>query len=246
MARRKLIRRRLKAMAAREKTQLTMMIDLTFNESLLNHIHVNLNRFSRRTQANNGLKEAAVAITIVDIQGDPNIDGIPFSESFTHHAAIILTRRAINLRNHAGQWALPGGQKEPGESPEETVLRELEEEVGLKLNPDHIIGRLDDYVTRSGFLIKPVVVWGIATTALIANPREVASIHRIPLTELMRDDAPILENIPESEHPVLFMPIGNSSVAAPTAAIIYQFREVAILGKERRVAHYEQPQFAWQ
>ena len=221
------------------------MIDLTFNETLLNHIRVNLKRFSRRTQVNNGLKEAAVAITIVDIQRDPNIHGIPFSESLTGHAAIILTRRAINLRNHAGQWALPGGHMEAGESPEETVLRELEEEVGLKLNPDHIIGRLDDYSTRSGFLIRPVVVWGIATTSLIANPREVASIHRIPLVEFMREDAPILENIPESEHPALLMPIGNSSVAAPTAAMIYQFREVAILGKDRRVAHYDQPQFAW-
>jgi 8-oxo-dGTP pyrophosphatase MutT (NUDIX family) len=222
------------------------MIDLTFNESLLKHIRINLNRFARRTQVNHGLKEAAVAITIVDIQQDPNIHGIPFSESSTGHAAIILTRRAINLRNHAGQWALPGGHMEPGESPEETVLRELEEEVGLKLNPDHIIGCLDDYGTRSGFLIRPVVVWGIATTSLIANPHEVASIHRIPLAELMRDDAPILEKIPQSEHPVLFMPIGNSSVAAPTAAMLYQFREVAILGKDRRVAHYEQPQFAWQ
>ena len=222
------------------------MIDFNFNETLLNHIRLNLKRFATRTQAKDGMREAAVAITIVDIQRDPNTHDIPFSESLTGHAAIILTRRAINLRNHAGQWALPGGHIEPGESPEEAVLRELEEEVGLKLNPDHIIGRLDDYRTRSGFIIKPVVVWGLATAHLVANPHEVASIHRIPLTELMRDDAPILEYIPESEHPVLFMPIGNSSVAAPTAAMIYQFREVAVLGKDTRVAHYEQPYFAWQ
>lgn len=222
------------------------MIDLTFNETLLNHIRLNLERFATRTQANNGLREAAVAITIVDIRRDPNIHDIAFSESSTGHAAIILTRRATNLRNHAGQWALPGGHIEPGESPEETVLRELEEEVGLTLNPDHIIGRLDDYGTRSGFIINPVVVWGVAATSLVANPHEVASIHRIPLAELMRDDAPILEYIPESEHPVLFMPIGNSSVAAPTAAMIYQFREVAVLGNDTRVAHYEQPHFAWQ
>ena len=221
------------------------MIDLTFNETLLNHVRINLNRFVTRSLINNGLKEAAVAITIVDIQPDSNIHDIPFSKSSTGHAAIILTRRANNLRNHAGQWALPGGHIEPGESPEETVLRELEEEVGLKLDLNHIIGRLDDYGTRSGFIIKPVVVWGIATTSLVANPHEVASIHRIPLSELMRDDAPVIENIPESEHPVLFMPIGNSSVAAPTAAMIYQFREVAILGNDKRVAHYEQPRFAW-
>ena len=61
----------------------------------------------------------------------------------------------------------------------------------------------------------------------------------------MRDDAPILESIPESEHPVLKMPLGDDWFAAPTAAIAYQFREVGILGKSTRVAHFEQPYFAW-
>lgn len=134
---------------------------------------------------------------------------------------------------------------ENGESPEKAALRELEEEVGLKLDPDQILGRLDDYSTRSGFIIKPVVVWGGPGPGLSANPVEVASIHRIPLTELMRKDAPILREIPESEHPVLLMPIGDTWIGAPTAALIYQFREVAILGREKRVAHYEQPRFAW-
>lgn len=81
---------------------------------------------------------------------------------------------------------------------------------------------------------------------LTANPDEVASIHRIPIDELLRDDAPILETIPESEHPVLKMPLGDDWFAAPTAAIAYQFREIAILGRQTRVAHYEQPYFAWQ
>jgi hypothetical protein len=135
---------------------------------------------------------------------------------------------------------------EAGESPEETVLRELEEEVGLKLDADRVIGSLDDYSTRSGFVIKPIVVWGDPDIILRANPDEVASIHRIPLAEFMRDDAPVFQEIPESENPVLFMPIGNTSIAAPTAAMIYQFREVALFGNDIRVAHYEQPHFAWQ
>ena len=222
------------------------MIDLTFDENLLNHIRANLERFAKRKEADKGLKKAAVAITIVDIQQDPNIHGIPFSKSWTGHAAIILTRRSSNLRKHTGQWALPGGHMEAGESPEETVLRELEEEVGLTLDIDRVIGSLDDYSTRSGFIIKPIVVWGCTDITLKANPDEVASIHRIPLAEFMRDDAPMFQEIPESEHPVLFMPIGNSSIAAPTAAMIYQFREVALLGNDIRVAHYEQPYFAWQ
>ena len=222
------------------------MIDLTFDVNLLNHLRANLKRFSKREQVNNGLKEAAVAIIIVDNQQGRDIHGIPFSESWTGHAAMILTRRASNLRNHTGQWALLGGRIEAGESPEETVLRELEEEVGLKLDEDRVIGSLDDYSTRSGFVIKPIVVWGCPDITLKANPDEVASVHRIPLAEFMRDDAPVFQEIPESENPVLFMPIGNTSIAAPTAAMIYQFREVALFGNDIRVAHYEQPHFAWQ
>jgi len=221
------------------------MIDLTCNDRLLDRIRINLDRFTRHAKAGRGLKEAAVAIAIVDIENAPHLYDIDARESKKGQAAIILTRRAANLRNHAGQWALPGGHVEAGERPEETVLRELEEEVGLRLHADRMIGRLDDYGTRSGFLITPVVVWAGADVSLTANADEVAAIHRIPLTELLRDDAPMLEKIPESEKPVLFMPIGKDVVAAPTAAMIYQFREVALCGNDTRVDHYEQPRFAW-
>lgn len=221
------------------------MIDLTYNDDLLHHISLNLKRFDRQTHTKDGLIQAAVAITIVDIQQDPDIHDISLGESSPGHAAMVLTKRSSTLRNHAGQWALPGGQVDAGERPEETVLRELEEEVGLKLDADRVIGRLDDYNTRSGFTIKPVVIWGGTNIVLSANPDEVASIHLIPLAEFMRADAPILQKIPESDNPVLMMPVGDTCIAAPTAAIIYQFREVAMLGKKRRVAHYEQPYFAW-
>jgi len=221
------------------------MIDLIYNEALLHHMQANLERFDGQTHTRDDLTKAAVAITIVDIQSDPGIHDIRFLESWSGHAAIVLTKRATRLRKHAGQWALPGGRMESGESPEETVLRELEEEVGVKLGVDRIIGRLDDYSTRSGFIITPIVLWGGSGIQLIASPQEVASIHRIPLIEFMRKDAPILHHIPESKHPVLYMPIGNSCIAAPTAAMLYQFREVAMLGNDKRVAHYEQPYFAW-
>ncbi len=215
------------------------------NDHLLRHIRVNLKRFTPRALDNAGRKKAAVAITVVDIQNGSDRCDMGFCEAWPGHAAIILTKRALKLRNHAGQWALPGGRMEAGESPEETALRELEEEVGLKLGADQIIGRLDDYSTRSGFTIKPVVAWGGPCRTLTANPQEVASIHRIPLAEFMRRDAPILRDIPESDHPVLLMPVGNHWIASPTAALIYQFREVAMLGRHQRVAHYEQPYFAW-
>lgn len=215
------------------------------NDNLLRHIRVNLKRFAPRALDKAGQKKAAVAITVVDIQDDSDRCDMAFCEAWPGHAAIILTRRALKLRNHAGQWALPGGRMETGESPEETAMRELEEEVGLKLGADQILGRLDDYSTRSGFTIKPVVLWGGPHMTLTANPGEVASIHRIPLAEFMRRDAPRLQRIPESDHPVLLMPVGDNWIAAPTAALIYQFREVAMLGRNQRVAHYEQPYFAW-
>ena len=116
---------------------------------------------------------------------------------------------------------------------------------GLSQDPPVILGRLDDYATRSGYVITPIVVWAGENVDLVANPDEVEIIHRVPLKELLRDDAPILETIPESSHPVLKMPIGDQWFAAPTAAIAYQFREVALLGKHTRVAHFEQPYFAW-
>lgn len=218
---------------------------LICNRELFERVKVNLERFTSQNHQDKSLKQAAVAITIVDAQSGPDLDDLDFHKDCSDHAAIILTRRAAKLRKHAGQWALPGGRIDEGETPEEAALRELEEEVGLTLGADRIIGRLDDYSTRSGFTIKPIVVWGGTGVNLTANPDEVASIHRIPLAEFLREDAPILEPIPESEHPVLKMPLGENWVAAPTAAMIYQFREVALLGKETRVAHFEQPYFAW-
>ena len=107
------------------------------------------------------------------------------------------------------------------------------------------MGTLDDFTTRSGFVITPVVIWGDDRVDLIPSPAEVASIHRIPLTEFLRADAPVIRESPESGAPLLLMPVGNTCIAAPTAAMLYQFREVALLGKSTRVAHYEQPAFAW-
>lgn len=218
---------------------------LICDERLLQHIRSNLEEFSIRTHEKDGVTQAAVAITIVDVSYGAGINGLPDYKETRKDAALILTRRASTLKDHAGQWAFPGGRMEPGEGPEDTALRELEEEVGLKLGRNNVIGRLDDFTTRSGFVITPMVVWGGRGVALTPDPVEVASIHRIPITEFMRGDAPLLDNIPGRVNPVLRMPVGDNWIAAPTAALIYQFREVAILGEETRVAHYEQPFFAW-
>ena len=187
-----------------------------------------------------------MAVTVVDAGYGAEIEGLPGHPHWDRAAALVLTRRAAGLRNHAGQWAFPGGRMEPGERAEDAALRELAEEVGLRLGLERVMGRLDDFITRSGFAITPVVVWGGRRATLAPDPAEVASVHRIPVAELMREDAPILEAIPESRHPVLLMPVGRSWIAAPTAAMLYQFREVAIMARDTRVAHFEQPYFAWQ
>ncbi len=215
------------------------------NDELLQKIQLNIAKFNLQVRQGKGFKQAAVALVIVEAGYGPDLYGLPDYKEWNNQAALILTRRSFKLKNHPGQWALPGGSIDNDETPEEAALRELEEEVGLTLNQKSVLGRLDDYTTHSGFTIRPVVVWGGPAMKLRPNPHEVESIHRIPIAELMRKDAPILENIPELENPVLHMPVGNTSIAAPTAAMLYQFREVAILGNSLRVSHYEQPFFAW-
>ena len=176
------------------------------------------------------LKRAAVCLIITD-------DG-------RGGAALILTKRASKLKAHSGQWAIPGGRMEAGETPIEAALREAHEEVNLELAADTILGRLDDYPTRSGYLITPVVAWAPEGAVLSANPDEVASIHPIALGDLRHGD-PEFFAIPESENPVLRYPLGGKFVHAPTAAVLYQFVEVALEGRATRVAHLEQPVWAW-
>ena len=157
----------------------------------------------------------------------------------------VLTRRNPQLRRHAGQWALPGGRIDPGESAEEAALRELDEEIGLAVSDSSVLGCLDDYPTRSGFVITPVVVWGGSPAEFDPNPEEVAEAFRVPIAELDRPGVPRLRSIPESDRPVISIPLLGSNIHAPTAAILYQLREVAIWGRGTRVAHFEQPVFAW-
>ncbi len=208
-------------------------------------MRANLRAFEVRSLAREGLKRAAVALTVVDVAHENGVYGIQMDAFSGEDAALILTRRSLKLKNHAGQWALPGGSVDRGEDPEDTALRELAEEVGLELPLENVIGRLDDFATRSRFVVTPVVVWCGPGVRLTPNPAEVRAIHRIPVGELLREDAPMLAESPETDSPILCMPVGESFIAAPTAAFLYQFREVAILGRDTRVAHYDQPFFAW-
>lgn len=177
------------------------------------------------------LKPAAVAIVLVEAEAGAG-------------TAFLLTERAAGLRTHAGQWALPGGRCDAGETAIEAALREVEEEVGLRLQAQDVLGTLDDYPTRSGYLITPVVIWGGSADGLQPNPDEVAAVHRIPLAVIEREEAVSFISIAQSDRPVVRLYIHGSQIHAPTAAVLYQFREV-LAGRDTRVAHLEQPVFAW-
>ena len=192
-----------------------------------------------------GRRHAAVAVAVTEAGLGAGVDGMPAHDAWSTAPALLLTRRAATLSAHAGQWAMPGGRIDDGETPEAAALRELHEEVGLVLDASALLGRLDDYATRSGYVITPVVVWAGAARDVVPNAAEVASIHRIPVSELLRDDAPLLNHVKGAEHPVLRMPIGARWIAAPTAAFLYQFREWCVFGRATRVAHFDQPAFAW-
>lgn len=192
-----------------------------------------------------GRNRAAVAVTVTEEGHGAGVNALPRHASWRTDPALLLTRRAADLRSHAGQWAMPGGRIDDGETPEQAALRELAEEVGLLLDAGAVLGRMDDYATRSGYVITPVVVWAGAAREVVPNAAEVASIHRIPTSELLRADAPLLNRVRGAEHPVLRMPIGEAWIAAPTAAFLYQFREWCLLGRATRVAHFDQPAFAW-
>jgi len=197
---------------------------------------------------------AAVAVLVTEAGYGPNISGLSNTSQWCSNGALLLTKRAAHLKRHARQWALPGGRVEIEESLIQAAIRETREEIQLELNADDYLGRLDDYVTRSGFTMSALVFWAGKAESALASPDEVESIHRIPFSELLRDDAPILsydelnssdEHLATASGPVLRMPIGDDWIAAPTAAVLYQFREVCLLGKQTRVAHFEQPRFAW-
>lgn len=162
-------------------------------------------------------------------------------------ACFLLTERPATLNRHAGQFALPGGRLDPAETDQAAALRELREELGLSVAAEAVLGRLDDFPTRSGFRMRPFVLWIEDDSTLAPDPAEVAHCFRVPLSDLFREGIPILREAPWSEHPVLSMHLASldDEVHAPTAAVIFQFREVALAGRPTRVDHFEQPRFAW-
>ena len=210
---------------------------LSFGPALRAHLTANLSRHRYHPISPGARRRAAVAIVVVESAAEVTETG--------GGPAILLTRRAGHLRAHAGQWALPGGRVEDGEPAAYAARRELREELGVDLAAAALLGGLDDYATRSGYVITPFVFWGGDDPVIRPQPDEVLSVHRVEFSELCRTDSPRFLRIPESDRPVVQIPIGDHLIHAPTGAFLLQFRRVAIEGSTERVADYEQPVFAW-
>lgn len=205
--------------------------DLTFSEDLRERITSNLKNHPTVTHERVDLRRAAVAVAVA-----PQENG---------QSGFILTRRSRNLQTHSHQYALPGGKIDAGETQEQTVLREVHEEIGIRAETNEILGYLDDYVTRSGFIITPIVLWIPDLQNLKPEPGEVDEIFIIGFDELFRPDSPRWVKIPESKKLVLQLPLRNRLIHAPTAALIYQFREIGIQGNLIRTDEIEEPVWAW-
>jgi 8-oxo-dGTP pyrophosphatase MutT (NUDIX family) len=187
-----------------------------------------LARFTPTPAPLDGRRSAAVAVVLAGADDD---------------LGVWLTRRSAGLRAHAGQIALPGGRFDEGEDAVAAALRELREELGIALSRTDVLGVLDDYPTRSGYVITPVVLWAGTGHEVTPNPDEVAVVDRVSLADL--DIEPRFISIPESDRPVIQLPVFGTLVHAPTAAVLYQFREIALHDRHTAVRDLEQPPFAW-
>jgi 8-oxo-dGTP pyrophosphatase MutT (NUDIX family) len=166
-----------------------------------------------------------VAVVVLDDDGRPSVP---------------IFQRTSDMRRHAGQMALPGGRLHPGETAEGGAIRELKEELGLAIGSVDVLGVLDDFDTRSGFTITPVVMWsGANRAALQPSANEVAELFTIPIPELRA----AVDSASPGPSPAFSLNLKRFHVFAPTGAILYQFVEVALSGHPVRVTDFYQPPF---
>jgi 8-oxo-dGTP pyrophosphatase MutT (NUDIX family) len=222
-------------------------MSIPYDEVLREQIRERVAGHDRRVVADPTKRHAAVAVLLVDSEvGEDRIDPAPVDDwlagrpmpeagldgrmvDVSGGAAFLLCRRASRLSSHAAQWALPGGRVDPGESTVDAALRELDEEVGIKLADSTVL----------------VVIWGGGRLDPRPAPDEVVAVYRVGLHQLQRADSPRFIAIPESPRPVVQIPLGNDLIHAPTGAVLLQLRWLCLEGRHDPVDELEQPVFAW-
>lgn len=248
-----------------------MPTPLIYDTALRERIAARLADHDRIELPLDGRRHAGVAILLVDSEiGEDRIDPHAFEDEDMRKipgfvpgeeaaldgrmvdvaggASFVLCRRPARMGRHASQWALPGGRLDHGEDAVEAALRETHEEVGVELGEDAVLGVLDDYATRSGFVMTPVVLWAGADVVIRPDPGEVLAAYKVGLHHLRRDDSPRYVEIPESDRPVVQIPLSGDLIHAPTGAVVLQFRWRCLDGRssdDSRVGDLEQPVFAW-
>ncbi|BBY23635.1 NUDIX hydrolase [Mycobacterium stomatepiae] len=236
---------------------------IPYDEALRERIRNHLAGHERRAMIDPTKRHAAVAVVLVDSEvGEDRVDPVSVEDwnvgrpmpaedldgrmvDVSGGAAFLLCRRASRLATHAAQWALPGGRLDSGETAVDAALRELDEEVGVTLPDSTVLGLLDDYPTRSGYVITPVVIWGGGRLDPDPAPDEVVAVYRVGLHQLQRDDSPRFITIKESPRPVVQIPLGNDLIHAPTGAVLLQLRWLCLEGRHDPVDQLEEPVFAW-
>ena len=145
--------------------------------------------------------------------------------------SILFSRRADNLAAHSGQIAFPGGAVEAGETLELAAVRETEEEVGIARDRVELIGRLDDIITNSGFLVAPFV--GTIETRLeyILSESEVAEVFEVPIDALLAIDQPEVRYVPfrDKRFPAYFYRYDRYEIWGLTGRMLKAFLDLVWL-----------------
>jgi 8-oxo-dGTP pyrophosphatase MutT (NUDIX family) len=195
-------------------------------EALRARIERNLAGFDRIALETGERRRAAVAIVLSPTRKGP---------------AYLLTRRALHMRRGAGNYALPGGNVDADEDAIDTARRETWEELGVRLPREAALGLLDDFVTLGGHVVTPVVFWSPEPLTIAPNPDEVHAAWFVPLAHLDHPKAPRHEPHPDGGPPILRMYARGGWINPPTAAWLYQFREVCLHGRPCRTDAIGQP-----
>ena len=166
------------------------------------------------TRPSAALQPAAVLVPLID-----RPEGI----------SVLLTQRTAHLKAHAGQIAFPGGRSEPSDRDAlETALRETEEEIGLPRDRVSLLGRLDTYVTGTGFEITPIVGIVAVPFSLTLDPFEVDDVFEVPLPYILDPgNRRRTERLVEERRRVFFMfPYEGRNIWGATAGMLVNLAEL--------------------